>query len=108
VLWLALAARDSGTRASELVGLDAIHGPESVECLDFDLACAYRLQEYDFENDLKRDELLAKRIANEVGLMLGGKRENGSDDYGPSDNFIDPRTGEFDADAARRAGIEVV
>jgi hypothetical protein len=42
VLWLALAGRSSGTRPSQLAEID-----DPIAALDFDLACAFRLEIYD-------------------------------------------------------------
>ncbi len=68
MLWLALAARNAATRPSEMAGLDEIHGAESPVCLDFDLACALRLQIYDRE--MRIDS--ARLIAEEVGKAFAG------------------------------------
>lgn len=57
MLWVSLTARNSGCRASELVGID-----NSVAALDFDMACALRLIKFDNE----AAEMNAKLIAYEV------------------------------------------
>lgn len=63
MLWLALAARDSGTRASKLLGIK-----DEVCALDFDLACALRL--ISFDNECRENQ--AKLTALEVGKLFGG------------------------------------
>lgn len=57
MLWVALTARNSGCRASELI---EIHNP--IAALDFDMACSLRLIEFD--NGVA--ETNAKMIAYEV------------------------------------------
>jgi hypothetical protein len=66
VLWLALAARNSGKRPSELAGVD-----DEIGSLDFDLTCTLRLEVYDFECRKAQ----AKLIAIEVSKMFGDKSE---------------------------------
>lgn len=107
---LARLSRNVGQRPSELAGLIEQYGANHTICLDFDIACEVRLQRFDVDEEIARQKHQAIEIANAVGIMLGGTQAGG--DHG-GDNakyptFIDPVTGEFDADAARRAGIEVV
>jgi hypothetical protein len=59
MLWLALTARNGGARASSLLDI-----ADKLTALDFDLACALRLQI--FENERRHDDFKA------LSLMLGG------------------------------------
>ena len=54
LLWLALAARNSGERPSRLLGIRG-----EVCALDFDLACTLRLLRFDNERELARFKTLA-------------------------------------------------
>jgi hypothetical protein len=64
-LWLAQAARMSGTRPSLLAGVD-----DEMAALDFDLACAVRLDIYDGE----ARKATAILIAQEVAKVFVGER----------------------------------
>ena len=61
-LWLAVAARNAGQTSSKLAGLEDELGEDSMICLDFNLACAFRLEIY--EKETRRD--LAQLIALEI------------------------------------------
>ena len=78
-LWLSLAARNSGSRPSDLAGID-----DDIAALDFDLACAFRLEIYD--NDKLKTQ--AKRIAYEVSKIFGdGSEDDDGDEAASSDRF---------------------
>lgn len=66
-----MAARNGGTRASNLVEI-----ADKDAALDFDLACAIRLNQHDIE----RDEVLAKRIAYEVSKIFGDGETDAADE----------------------------
>lgn len=61
MLWLALAARNSGTRASAMLGVQS-----EVAALDLDLAASVRLQQWENE---RRDEDF-KRLAALLGAEV--------------------------------------
>lgn len=52
-------------------------GENDPACLDFDLACTVRLQQY----DLQVKEVDAKRLAYEVCAMAFGKQETSDDSH---------------------------
>ena len=69
VLWLALTAKNSGTRASVLVGIE-----DDVAALDFDLACTLRLQIYENERanaKIERSESFLKWRFKRLELAQG-------------------------------------
>lgn len=65
-----MAARDGGVRSSEMAGIQ-----DETAALDFDLACAIRLNQYSIE----RDELRAKLIAYEVSKLFGSSDADDDD-----------------------------
>lgn len=67
MLWLAIAARNSGCRPSRIASID-----DPIIALDFDLAHALRLNFYDAE--CRKEQ--ARLIAGEVGKLFAG--EDGS------------------------------
>jgi hypothetical protein len=57
LLWLALTARNSGCRASELLNLSS-----EVVALDFDLTCTLRLMAWDNEREMERFKALGQML----------------------------------------------
>jgi hypothetical protein len=71
-LWLGLMGRDSGTRASRILGIR-----DEVIALDFDRAITLRLQRHDVEVQ----RALAKRIAIAAAMTLDGKLSELPEDF---------------------------
>lgn len=61
MLWLALAARNSGTRASSLAGIE-----DEVAALDFDLCCTLRLLHYDNKRAKAQNDDLVESICERL------------------------------------------
>jgi hypothetical protein len=76
---LALAGRDAGVRCSEIIGVSS-----RLAAIDFDLACAYRLLQY--ENQREMDRLKAFKVVmrsavmEAVGVLFGGQELKDDDD----------------------------
>lgn len=68
MLWLALAARDSGRAASEILGIKS----PSV-ALDLDLACSMRLLTFDNDREIDRQKLFKQSVKEAVAELLGLK-----------------------------------
>jgi hypothetical protein len=66
MLWISLTARNSGQRASKLLGIEG-----EVCALNFDLACTLRLLRFDNERENERFKTL--------GAMLGGGNDEADD-----------------------------
>jgi hypothetical protein len=71
VLHLALAARDSGTRASRLLNVDQT----SSAALSLDLACTQRLLEWENEREFRRlklnRKLMRSAVSEAIAVALG-------------------------------------
>lgn len=80
MLFLALTAKLAGQRPSELAGIEKFFDKDDAGVLDFNLACAYRLELHENE----RMKTQAKLIAYEVSKLFG---DGGGDD---SENVSDP------------------
>ncbi len=73
MLWLSLTAKLAGQRPSELAGI-----ADEMAALDFDLACAFRMEIY--EGETRKTE--AKLIAYEVSKIFGdGSSGDNSEDF---------------------------
>ena len=66
LLWLGLLERNTKKPATEWLEV-----ADKTEALDLELAISYRLMVF----DRQRDETQAKRIANEIGVMLFGEKQ---------------------------------
>lgn len=61
MLWVALAARDSGSRPSDLLEIET-----SLTALNFDIACSLRLMQFENEREQERFKTLAALLGAEV------------------------------------------
>lgn len=61
MLWVALAARDSGSRPSDLLEID-----NPTTALNFDIACSLRLLQFENEREQERFKTLAALLGAEI------------------------------------------
>lgn len=87
MLWLGLLQRDTGTPASQHLGVR-----DEVLALDFNLAVTLRLSRYDNEREAQAQKNLAIRITNQVGRMLNGGEEDEVNDLIANDPYADENT----------------